>query len=82
MTPTGEQNEFEAKIPGQSPEVRIVYYISATDKNNHVTLLPKYAPQNQFSFTILSTRGEASASILWTHVIFILGAVLFVIATG
>ncbi|UCH88597.1 MAG: hypothetical protein JSV49_10135 [Thermoplasmata archaeon] len=82
MTSTGEPNEFQAIIPGQSPLSEISYYISATDKNDQMTLLPKYAPNTIISFTVLSSRGEAYPLLLITHVIFIVGAIIFVIASG
>ncbi len=82
MEATTEPNEFEARIPGQKPGTKISYYISVTDKNTHLSQLPKYAPYNDFNFRVIPARGQASASILWAHVIFIMGAIIFVAAAG
>jgi hypothetical protein len=82
MEPGEEWNEYEAKIPGQNEGDRISYYISVLDVDEHITQLPKYAPHDKFTFTVLSSRGEASASILWTHVIFIVGAIIFVLGAA
>ncbi len=82
MELTDEPNEFEARIPGQKPGTAVSYYISVTDKDSHLTQLPKYAPYNSFNFRVIPARGHASASILWAHVIFIMGAIIFVVGAA
>jgi hypothetical protein len=82
MEGTGEFNEFETRIPGQEPGTEVSYYIAVVDKDARTTQLPKYAPYDQFSFRVVVGKGEATASLLIAHVIFILGAIIFVVAAA
>jgi hypothetical protein len=82
LTPSGEPNEYTGTIPGQQTGTKVYYYISVTDKNNHISQEPKYAPYDVNDFTIISSKGEANTGLLITHVIFIVGAIFFVIAAG
>jgi hypothetical protein len=82
MEGTGNFNEFEARIPGQDPGTTISYYIAVVDKESQTTQLPKYAPHDQFTFRVILGKGEATVSLLAAHVIFILGAIIFVLAAA
>jgi hypothetical protein len=82
MSPTGEPNEYNGKIPGYPVGTNISYYFTVTDTNGKTTQLPKYAPYSLYGFNILPFRGEATPGLLITHVIFIVGAIFFVIAAG
>jgi hypothetical protein len=82
MTPSNEPNGYEAMLPGQDTGTNISYYFSVTDMKDRITMLPKYSPNNMYSFEIISFSGEASTALLITHVIFIVGAIIFVIASG
>jgi hypothetical protein len=82
MAQRGEAGEYQAVIPGHSPGARISYYIHLEDKDSHVTQAPKYAPNQVYSFTVLPMRGDVSTSLLVLHVLFIVGAVFFVIGAG
>jgi len=72
-------DEFMAYIPGQAPGTKISYFICATDVDNRSTLAPRYAPYAAYTFQVRETRGDASSLLLITHVIFIMGAIVFVI---
>jgi hypothetical protein len=82
MEPNDDEYEYSAKIPGQLPGTKISYFISVTDKDDRDTQLPKYAPYNIYSFTVVTTRGNADISLLALHVFFIVGAIFFVIAAA
>jgi len=82
MGARGEAGEYIAVIPGYSPGTEIRYYIQLEDMDDQIVQAPKYAPNQVYSFTVLPMRGEASISLLVLHVIFIVGAIFFVIAAG
>jgi hypothetical protein len=82
MTPSGEPNEYSADLPGQTPGTKISYFISVADRDEHLTQQPKYAPYRTYDFNVLPYRGEATPGLLYTHVIFIVGAIFFVVASA
>ncbi len=82
MKQSSNSNEYIGTIPGQVAGTEINYYLSVIDMNDHITQQPKYAPYHTYSFSILPSKGEATPALLIIHVLFIVGAIIFVLASG
>jgi hypothetical protein len=82
MHQSSEADEYVAKIPGQAAGTKINYYISVTETTGQSTQSPRYAPYNKYSFSVLPSKGIATPVLLLIHVILIIGAIFFVIASG
>ena len=83
MVPNNEPNGYETVIPGQDTGTNIYYYFTVTDLKDHHTHLPKYSPNNIYSFKIIPGQMSVSMSLLLSGVFFIILVLLFIgIKTG
>ena len=79
MKPTGNANEYQAEIPGQSTGTRISYYISVRSREDFLTLSPRYAPFQSYNFTVKDVGRHANPILTSIHGLFMMGTTVFFI---